>query len=104
MRNAVEDMEESPDKHLTIRAHPCGEEKVEISVSDTGPGITPDIQATLFQPFTSTKGQGMGLGLSICRTIIEAHGGRLSMEAGDYGGTVFKFTLTRAYRESLDGG
>lgn len=104
MRNAVEAMEESPDKHLTIRAHPCGEEKVEISVSDTGPGITPDIQATLFQPFTSTKGQGMGLGLSICRTIIEAHGGRLSMEAGDYGGTVFKFTLTRAYRESLDGG
>jgi len=103
MRNAVEAMEESPDKHL-IRAHPCGEEKVEISVSDTGPGITPDIQATLFQPFTSTKGQGMGLGLSICRTIIEAHGGRLSMEAGDYGGTVFKFTLTRAYRESLDGG
>ncbi len=103
MRNAVEAMEESPDKHLMIRAHPCGEEKVEISVSDTGPGITPDIQATLFQPFTSTKGQGMGLGLSICRTIIEAHGGRLSMEAGDYGGTVFKFTLTRAYRESLDG-
>ncbi len=98
MRNAVEAMEKSPDKHLTIRARSSGEDQVEISVSDTGPGIAPEVQQTLFQPFTSTKGQGMGLGLSICRTIIEGHGGRLSMEAGDNGGTVFKFTLMRASR------
>ena len=98
MRNAIEAMAKSPDKHLTIRARPHGEDQVEISVSDTGPGIAPEVEQTLFQPFTGTKGQGMGLGLSICRTIIEAHGGRLSMEAGDNGGTVFKFTLMRATR------
>jgi two-component system, LuxR family, sensor kinase FixL len=103
MRNAIEAMEKSPDKHLTIRARPSGEDHVEISVSDTGPGIPPEVQATLFQPFTSTKGQGMGLGLSICRTIIEAHGGRLTMEAGDNSGTVFKFTLKRATRELGNG-
>ena len=102
MRNAVEAMEESSTKHLTIRARPSGEDQVEISVSDSGPGIPPEVQQNLFQPFTSTKGRGMGLGLSICRTIIEAHGGRLSMEAGDNGGTVFKFTLMRASREIDD--
>jgi two-component system, LuxR family, sensor kinase FixL len=96
MRNAIEAMENSPDKHLTIRARPSGEDRVEISVCDSGPGILPEVQQTLFQPFISTKGQGMGLGLSICRTIIEAHGGRLSIEAGDNGGSVFKFTLSRA--------
>lgn len=104
MRNAIEAMEDSSDKHLMIRARPSGEEQVEISVSDTGPGISPEVEQTLFQPFTSTKGQGMGLGLSICRTIIEAHGGRLTMEAGDNNGTVFKFTLTHAPREFDDAG
>lgn len=104
MRNAVEAMEKSPEKNLTIRARASGRNQVEISVWDTGPGITPEVQQTLFMPFNSTKGQGMGLGLSICRTIIEGHGGRLWMEAGENGGTVFKFTLMSASLENGDGG
>ena len=65
MRNAIEAMENSATKHLTIRARPSGAEQVEILVSDTGSGIPPDVMDRLFQPFTSTKSQGMGLGLSI---------------------------------------
>jgi two-component system, LuxR family, sensor kinase FixL len=100
MRNAIEAMEKSTTKHLTIRARPRGMEQVEISVADTGSGISPEILKNLFQPFNSSKAQGMGLGLSICRTIIEAHGGRLDVESVDIGGTIFKFTLTRAIREN----
>ncbi len=103
MRNAIEAMEKSSIKHLTIRARPRGASQVEISVADTGPGIAPDIRQRLFQPFTSSKAQGMGLGLSICRTIVEAHGGRLSVEPAEAEGTVFKFTLMRAFRENEDG-
>jgi len=104
MRNAVEAMEKSSERHLTIRARPSGENQVEISVSDTGPGISSEVRQTLFLPFTSTKGQGMGLGLSICRTIVEGHGGKLWVEAGDNQGTVFKFTLMCASREIDDVG
>jgi two-component system sensor kinase FixL len=99
MRNAIEAMEHSAIKHLIVRARAHSEKRVEISIIDSGPGIVPEVQKTLFQPFTSTKVHGMGLGLSICRTIIEAHGGRLSMETGDEGGTIFRFTLMRASRE-----
>ena len=102
MRNAIEAMENSTTKHLTIRARPSGAEQVEISVSDTGSGIAPDVMDRLFQPFTSTKSQGMGLGLSICRTIIEAHGGKLSVEANENAGTSFSFTLMRAPRDNLN--
>jgi two-component system, LuxR family, sensor kinase FixL len=104
MRNAIEAMERSPIKQLTIRAHPRDSDMIEISVGDTGSGIVPEVLQNLFQPFNSSKAQGMGLGLSICRTIIEAHGGRLNVETGDGGGTVFKFTLMRALREKEDGG
>jgi two-component system, LuxR family, sensor kinase FixL len=103
MRNAIEAMEHAPAKHLIIRARSSGDDQVEVSVEDTGPGIAPEIQQTLFQPFTSTKTHGMGLGLSICRTIVEAHGGRLTMESPEAGGTIFRFTLTRADRETGNG-
>jgi two-component system, LuxR family, sensor kinase FixL len=103
MRNAIEAMEKSPARKLAIRARALDPEQAEVSVADTGSGIAPAVREQLFQPFTSTKGKGMGLGLSICRTIIEAHGGRLSVEAGEVSGTVFKFTLMRALRESDDG-
>jgi two-component system sensor kinase FixL len=101
MRNAIEAMENSETKRLAIRARARGPDQVEISVEDSGSGLSPEILDRLFQPFSSTKAQGMGLGLSICRTIIEAHGGRLSVESPE-GGTVFKFTLMRAPRETED--
>lgn len=102
MRNAVEAMECSTIKHLAIRARRCGTDYAEISVADTGHGVPEVMQGQLFQPFVSTKAQGMGLGLSICQTIIEAHGGQMSVEAEQGGGTIFKFTLPLASVEMQD--
>jgi two-component system sensor kinase FixL len=66
---------------------------VEISVADSGAGIAPEISAQLFQPFVTTKRHGMGVGLSISRTIIEAHGGSITQQPNPGGGTVFSLTL-----------
>jgi two-component system sensor kinase FixL len=77
---------------------------VEISVSDTGPGLAPEVARHLFQPFVTTKRKGMGLGLSICRTIVEAHGGKIWVDDPPGGGTVFRFTLRMAEgEETVDG-
>ena len=103
MRNAIEAMENSSIRCLAIRARPLGQKHVEISVADTGYGIPDDLVNQLFEPFVSTKAQGMGLGLSICRTIIEAHGGHLSVESDISGGAIFKFTLPRASQETNNG-
>ena len=69
-----------------------------ISVADTGSGIAPEIAEQLFQPFVTTKRQGMGVGLSISRTIVEAHGGQIWVEPNPGGGTIFRFTLARGER------
>jgi len=66
---------------------------IEVSLADTGPGLSPDVAAHLFEPFISTKSNGMGVGLSICQTIISQHGGRIWAEANPAGGTIFRFTL-----------
>lgn len=92
-RNAIEAMEGSARRELTIEAGRREDEMVGIRVIDTGPGIAPAIASRLFEPFVTTKPQGMGVGLSICRSIIEAHGGRLVVEANPEGGTIFLFTL-----------
>lgn len=104
MRNAIEAMEQSPDQHLVVRARALDANLAEISVADNGPGIAPAVRAQLFQPFTSTKGKGMGLGLSICRTIVEGHSGRLWVEAAETGGSIFRFTLARSSGEIDDDG
>jgi two-component system, LuxR family, sensor kinase FixL len=93
IRNAVEAMEGQELRELSVGTV-VENGVVLVSVSDTGGGISPAIEAKLFQPFVTTKAEGMGIGLSVCRTIVEAHGGRLWVEPNvGGGGSVFRFTL-----------
>jgi PAS domain S-box-containing protein len=93
IRNALEAMGEGARRELEITAALLDEGTIEIAVADSGPGLAKEVSTRLFDPFFSTKSNGMGLGLSICRSIIEAHGGRLRGEPNPGGGTVFRFTL-----------
>ena len=95
MRNAIEAMDGSPRRELEIVAVVRGD-MIEFAVIDTGPGLAAEVEAQLFQPFVTTKRHGMGIGLSICRTIVEAHGGRLWTEPTPGGGATFRFTLPAA--------
>jgi two-component system sensor kinase FixL len=92
IRNAMEAMDGSATRDLTIGASPRIDHVI-VSIGDTGIGIPSEIEAKLFQPFVTTKPEGMGIGLSVCRTIVEAHNGRLWMERRPEGGSVFRFTL-----------
>jgi two-component system sensor kinase FixL len=92
VRNAVEAMEESPRKVIEIRAVETSG-SVETSVSDTGIGLPAEIADRLFEPFSSTKSQGMGIGLHLCRNIVAAHDGRIWAEPRSGGGSVFRFTI-----------
>jgi two-component system sensor kinase FixL len=102
MRNAIDAMEDSPKRELVVAARPIEDDMVDITVSDTGPGIAPEIAEHLFQPFMTTKATGMGVGLSISRTIVESHGGRIWAEPRTGGGTVFHFTLRTVRKEELE--
>jgi len=84
------------------RCDGTGPGMVDISVADTGSGIAEDVASQLFQPFVTTKRHGMGVGLSISRTIIEAHGGKIWTEPNPGGGTVFRFTLCMVSKEDMD--
>jgi two-component system sensor kinase FixL len=101
IRNAVEAMEGSEIRELVISTRPADDDMLAISVADTGHGIAPDISAQLFQPFVSTKRNGMGVGLSISRTIVEAHGGQIVVESNPVGGAVFLFTLRAVTNEEI---
>ena len=102
MRNAIEAMESSERREMIVSTWSADDAMVEVSVSDTGSGIAPEIAAKLFQPFITTKRQGMGVGLSISRTIIEAHGGRLWAGPNPGGGTVFRLTLRSFTGEAVE--
>lgn len=103
MRNAIDAMEDVEKRELVIATSPVTDNMVEISVADTGSGISSEISAQLFQPFVTTKTQGMGVGLSISRTIVEAHGGSITPRPNPGGGTVFSFTLpTVTKKEASD--
>ncbi len=93
IRNAIDAVAGQEVRDITISTCALDNAMVEVSVADTGPGLSPDIAARLFQAFATTKPAGMGLGLSICRTIVEAHRGHIRAEPRPTGGTVFRFTL-----------
>jgi two-component system sensor histidine kinase DctS len=98
-RNAIQAMESEDTplvrRVLVIRVQAPRAGWVEFDVTDAGPGIDPTVAARLFTPFFTTRSEGMGLGLSLCRTVIEQHGGALDFDTGP-GGTTFRFTLRLA--------
>jgi two-component system, LuxR family, sensor kinase FixL len=104
LRNAIEAMQEQPRRELVVAANSTGGEMVEISVADTGPGLPKEVRERLFQPFVTTKPNGMGVGLSVCRSIVESHHGRLWADDKPGGGTVFRFTVRRAGVDNLSPG
>ncbi|WP_020186445.1 PAS domain-containing sensor histidine kinase [Methylopila sp. 73B] len=102
VRNAIEAMENASRRELTVATRAGGEAGlVTVEVIDTGPGLAPEIADHLFQPFQTTKAQGMGVGLSICRTIVEAHGGRIWAESMPGEGVRFAFTLRAVDEKEL---
>lgn len=98
--NAAEAMRAMPPRDLTIRTTRDPSGKVQVSIEDTGTGISAADQARIFEPLFTTKGSGMGMGLSICRAIIENHGGRIWVSAAAGRGTVFHFELPAAESRS----
>jgi two-component system sensor kinase FixL len=99
-RNALEAMAQSPQRELIASNGKVADDMIEVAVSDTGTGFHDDVKPNLFQTFFTTKETGMGVGLSISRSIIEAHGGRMWAENNAVGGATFRFTLPAASNES----
>jgi two-component system sensor kinase FixL len=92
IRNSVDALVAAPRREIALESSLRGDE-VEVRVADTGPGLTPEIRARLFEPFVTTKATGMGIGLSICRSIVDAHQGRIWASDKPGGGTVFHLAL-----------
>lgn len=93
VRNAIDAMADVPQRVLTIASVAENDDFVRLAIGDVGPGIAPDLVPRLFGAFVTTKEQGMGIGLSICKAIVEDHGGKIWFEPQAAGGTVFNVTL-----------
>jgi two-component system sensor kinase FixL len=102
MRNAIDAMRGMSPAELSVRVASAPDGFTRVSVSDTGSGISEEVRGRLFEPFMTTKKEGMGVGLSICRTIVEAHGGSISASSNEGLGATFAFTLPCA-EEAADG-
>jgi two-component system sensor kinase FixL len=102
LRNAMEAMRDSETRTLTVTTRHAEDDRLAVSVADTGPGIADDIAPQLFQPFVTSKPNGMGVGLSISRRIIESHGGELTVQRNEAGGATFTFTLPLMTEASVE--
>jgi two-component system sensor histidine kinase DctS len=105
-RNAIESMQgvalEKRVLGIAASVDPSNERNVVVSISDQGHGIPPEVAERLYSPFFSTKADGMGMGLSICRTAIEFHGGTLTHVDNPGGGTIFRFSLPALQNKLID--
>jgi two-component system sensor kinase FixL len=101
VRNGLEAMRDSPHRVLTVSTS-IDADMAMVTIADTGSGVDEATAARLFQPFATTKAQGMGVGLSICRTIVEAHGGRIWTERNAGGGAVFHFSVRLAEEDEAE--
>ncbi len=93
LRNSLDAMASTENPKITVRAARNGGDHIVVSVADNGPGFDPEIEANLFQPFNTSKPDGMGIGLSVCRTIVESHGGTISAANNEGAGVTFRITL-----------
>jgi two-component system sensor kinase FixL len=96
IRNSVDALDGVKQREIVISTRRAGQDSIEISIVDTGPGLAPEIADRLFQPFVTTKPSGLGIGLSICRAIVDGHGGRLWASENPDGGTIFHVSLPTA--------
>ena len=97
VRNSMDALKDVEAPAITVSTA-LGREEVEVAVKDNGPGLPPEVRERVFQPFVSTKPDGIGIGLSICRAIVDAHGGRIEVHTGANWGTRFSFSVP-AFKE-----
>ncbi len=102
MRNAMDAMRDSPERLLIVRTRRDGKDDVAVEVIDSGHGIPEEIASRLFQQFVTSKPAGMGVGLSISKRIVESHGGTISAQKNEFGGTTFVFTLPALDEASIE--